>query len=170
MKHTILQVMAMIFQMLTSAMCATQCDAHSMLTQLLQQKMPAVQVTVDLDGCAVGFHHKVVAGVDFVFVDHPSYQRPGGMYGDENGVYGDNQWRFKLLCQAALEAPLALELPEVNKNRPGWMDSLAATEASDSDSNGSGSGRTARTASLPVVTCMNAYMDSDVHQRFSSYV
>jgi glycogen synthase len=126
-----------------------------MLTQLLQRKMPAVQVTVDLDGCAVGFHHKVVAGVDFVFVDHPSYQRPVGMYGDENGVYGDNQWRFKLLCQAALEAPLALELPEVNKNRPGWMDSLAAAEANDSDSNGTG--RTARTASLPL------YLHERVH-------
>jgi hypothetical protein len=27
-------------------------------------------------------------GVDFVFVDHGSYQRPGGLYGDSLGTYG----------------------------------------------------------------------------------
>jgi hypothetical protein len=31
--------------------------------------------------------------VDWVFVDHPSYPRPGGLYADEHGVYGDNQVR-----------------------------------------------------------------------------
>ena len=86
---------------------------------------------MDLDGCEVGFHHQVVAGVDFVFVDHPSYQRPGGMYGDDNGVYGDNQWRFKLLCQAALEAPLALELPELDNKRPSLMGDLPGSNGSD---------------------------------------
>ena len=30
-------------------------------------------------------------GVDWVFVDHPSYPRPGGIYADAFGVYGDNQ-------------------------------------------------------------------------------
>lgn len=65
-------------------------------------------VTADCDGSTVGFHHLRADGVDWVFVDHPSYQRPGGLYGDDHGVYGDNQWRFKLLCQAALEAPLKL--------------------------------------------------------------
>ena len=39
----------------------------------------------------VGFFHQIKDGVDFVFVDHPSYQRPGGLYGDTHGVYGDNQ-------------------------------------------------------------------------------
>lgn len=34
------------------------------------------------------------------------------MYGDTNGVYGDNQWRFRLLCHAALEAPLQVHLGE----------------------------------------------------------
>jgi hypothetical protein len=26
-----------------------------------------------------------------VFVDHPAYPRPGGLYADKNGTYGDNQ-------------------------------------------------------------------------------
>lgn len=90
-----------------------------------------VQVNVDLDGCMVGFHHKELAGVDFVFVDHPSYKRPGGMYGDENGAYGDNQWRFKLLCQAALEAPLALELDEIDNSRPSLMVDLPKPDNGD---------------------------------------
>lgn len=30
---------------------------------------------------------------------------------DVNGVYGDNQFRYSLLCMAALEAPLLLDLP-----------------------------------------------------------
>jgi Starch synthase catalytic domain len=68
------------------------------------------QVTATVDEVQVGYYHKADAGVDFVFVDHPSYQRPGGLYSDANGVYGDNQWRFKLLCQAALEACLHVEL------------------------------------------------------------
>ena len=36
----------------------------------------------------VGFFHQVKDGVDFVFVDHPSYKREGGLYGDKFGVYG----------------------------------------------------------------------------------
>lgn len=32
-------------------------------------------------------------GVDYVFVDHPSFPRPGGLYSDEFGVFGDNQVR-----------------------------------------------------------------------------
>ncbi|KAF5182371.1 Glycogen synthase, partial [Thalictrum thalictroides] len=45
-----------------------------------------------------------------VFVDHPSYHRPGNPYGDIHGAYGDNQFRFTLLCHAACEAPLVLPL------------------------------------------------------------
>lgn len=30
-------------------------------------------------------------GVDYVFVDHPSFPRPGGIYADQFGAYGDNQ-------------------------------------------------------------------------------
>ncbi|KAK8968109.1 hypothetical protein KSP40_PGU014736 [Platanthera guangdongensis] len=58
----------------------------------------------------VGFFHEYRAGVDWVFVDHPSYHRPGNPYGDENGAFGDNQFRFTLLCHAACEAPLVLPL------------------------------------------------------------
>ncbi|XP_059629022.1 soluble starch synthase 1, chloroplastic/amyloplastic [Cornus florida] len=58
----------------------------------------------------VSFYHEYRAGVDWVFVDHPSYQRPGNPYGDIFGAFGDNQFRFTLLCHAACEAPLVLPL------------------------------------------------------------
>ncbi|KAG8381133.1 hypothetical protein BUALT_Bualt06G0090700 [Buddleja alternifolia] len=58
----------------------------------------------------VGYFHEYRAGVDWVFVDHPSYHRPGTPYGDIFGAFGDNQFRFTLLCQAACEAPLLLPL------------------------------------------------------------
>ncbi|XP_019054427.1 PREDICTED: soluble starch synthase 1, chloroplastic/amyloplastic isoform X2 [Nelumbo nucifera] len=58
----------------------------------------------------VAFFHEYRAGVDWVFVDHPSYQRPGNPYGDNYGAFGDNQFRFTLLCHAACEAPLVIPL------------------------------------------------------------
>ncbi|KAL6954568.1 Pentafunctional AROM polypeptide [Sarracenia purpurea var. burkii] len=58
----------------------------------------------------VVFFHEYRAGVDWVFVDHPSYHRPGNPYGDIFGAFGDNQFRFTLLCYAACEAPLVLPL------------------------------------------------------------
>ncbi|XP_022844494.1 soluble starch synthase 1, chloroplastic/amyloplastic [Olea europaea var. sylvestris] len=58
----------------------------------------------------VTFFHEYRAGVDWVFVDHPSYHRPGTPYGDIFGAFGDNQFRFNLLCHAACEAPLVLPL------------------------------------------------------------
>ncbi|KAK8560993.1 hypothetical protein V6N13_026426 [Hibiscus sabdariffa] len=58
----------------------------------------------------VAFFHEYKNGVDWVFVDHPSYQRPGNPYGDGHGAFGDNQFRFTLLCHAACEAPLVLPL------------------------------------------------------------
>ncbi|XP_057849357.2 soluble starch synthase 1, chloroplastic/amyloplastic isoform X1 [Cryptomeria japonica] len=58
----------------------------------------------------VAFFHEYRAGVDWVFVDHPSYHRPGNPYGDNFGAFGDNQFRFTLLCHAACEAPLVLPL------------------------------------------------------------
>lgn len=42
-------------------------------------------------GAEVTYYHYSHKGVDWVFVDHPSYPRPGGLYADEHGVYGDNQ-------------------------------------------------------------------------------
>ncbi|KAG5229549.1 hypothetical protein OIU77_008422 [Salix suchowensis] len=58
----------------------------------------------------VAFFHEYREGVDWVFVDHPSYHRPGNPYGDSHGAFGDNQFRFTLLCHAACEAPLVLPL------------------------------------------------------------
>ncbi|CAL1366369.1 unnamed protein product [Linum trigynum] len=62
----------------------------------------------------VAFFHEYRDLVDWVFVDHPSYHRPGNPYGDVNGAFGDNQFRFALLCYAACEAPLVLPLGGFN--------------------------------------------------------
>ncbi|TKY74085.1 Soluble starch synthase 1 [Spatholobus suberectus] len=75
---------------------------------------------VDVDRCTkvfcfgdvqeIGFFHEFREGVDWVFVDHPSFHRSGNPYGDKYGTFGDNQFRFTLLCHAACEAPLVLPL------------------------------------------------------------
>jgi len=50
-------------------------------------------------------------GCDHIFVDHPSIERDGGLYNDNGGrEYGDNLFRFTLLCLAAMEAPLILPI------------------------------------------------------------
>jgi granule-bound starch synthase len=65
----------------------------------------------------VRFFHSYKRGVDRVFVDHPLFlQKVNGktgskIYGPRAGLdYQDNQLRFSLLCQAALEAPRVLNL------------------------------------------------------------
>ena len=58
----------------------------------------------------VAFFHEFSSGVDWVFVDHPSFHRPGTPYGDQAGAFGDNMFRFTLLSHAACEAPLVLPL------------------------------------------------------------
>ncbi|KAK9280287.1 hypothetical protein L1049_013975 [Liquidambar formosana] len=65
----------------------------------------------------VRFFHCYKRGVDRVFVDHPMFlQKVWGktgskIYGPIAGEdYQDNQLRFSLLCQAALEAPRVLNL------------------------------------------------------------
>lgn len=58
----------------------------------------------------VGYFHLRKDNVDWVFVDHPVFQRAGSPYGDEAGAFGDNQFRFTLLSLAGCEAPLNLEL------------------------------------------------------------
>lgn len=60
----------------------------------------------------VGYFHQKLKGVHWVFVDHPSFPRPGGMYADSFGAYGDNQFRFSLLAQCGLEAPLLLDFED----------------------------------------------------------
>ncbi|XP_044493674.1 granule-bound starch synthase 1, chloroplastic/amyloplastic-like [Mangifera indica] len=65
----------------------------------------------------VRFFHCYKRGVDRVFVDHPFFlekvwgKTESKIYGPVTGVdYQDNQLRFSLLCQAALEAPRVLNL------------------------------------------------------------
>ncbi|KAG9454537.1 hypothetical protein H6P81_007441 [Aristolochia fimbriata] len=65
----------------------------------------------------VRFFHVYKRGVDRVFVDHPMFltkvwgKTGGKIYGPKSGDdYADNQLRFSLLCQAALEAPRVLNL------------------------------------------------------------
>ncbi|OMO79902.1 Glycosyl transferase, family 1 [Corchorus capsularis] len=65
----------------------------------------------------VRFFHCYKRGVDRVFVDHPMFlekvwgKTGSKLYGPKAGVdYTDNQLRFSLFCQAALEAPRVLNL------------------------------------------------------------
>ncbi|KAL6126374.1 hypothetical protein ACLB2K_074425 [Fragaria x ananassa] len=65
----------------------------------------------------VRFFHCHKRGVDRVFVDHPLFlekvwgKTASKIYGPMTGEdYTDNQLRFSLLCQAALEAPRVLNL------------------------------------------------------------
>ncbi|XP_045816859.1 granule-bound starch synthase 1, chloroplastic/amyloplastic-like [Trifolium pratense] len=65
----------------------------------------------------VRFFHCYKRGVDRVFVDHPLFlekvwgKTGSKLYGPKTGIdYRDNQLRFSLLCQAALEAPRVLSL------------------------------------------------------------
>ncbi|KAL2336270.1 hypothetical protein Fmac_010716 [Flemingia macrophylla] len=65
----------------------------------------------------VRFFHCFKRGVDRVFVDHPLFlakvwgKTGTKLYGETTGEdYDDNQLRFSLFCQAALEAPRVLNL------------------------------------------------------------
>ncbi|MFK7930485.1 MAG: glycogen synthase [Myxococcota bacterium] len=42
--------------------------------------------------------------VDHLFVDHPSFHRDG-IYGDARGTFGDNLFRYALMCRASLQVP-----------------------------------------------------------------
>eukprot|EP00899_Mesostigma_viride_P023902 jgi/Mesvir1/4697/Mv21592-RA.1 len=80
----------------------------------------------DLDTEEVRYFHRPDNGVDRIFVDHPCFSarilssadNPMGktgnkIYGyDSSAEYSDNDLRFSLVCQAALEAALKLALPD----------------------------------------------------------
>ncbi|KAF9602975.1 hypothetical protein IFM89_032978 [Coptis chinensis] len=77
----------------------------------------SIQVKVGDTTETVRFFHSYKRGVDRVFVDHPMFlEKVWGtsgskIYGPTAGDdYEDNQLRFSLLCQAALEAPRVLNL------------------------------------------------------------
>eukprot|EP00899_Mesostigma_viride_P014030 jgi/Mesvir1/22628/Mv14066-RA.1 len=72
-----------------------------------------VRITVHCFGGSheVGFFHCFRDNVDWIFIDHPgAYLRMGTPYGDANGPFGDNHFRFTLMCLAALEAPLQVPI------------------------------------------------------------
>ncbi|GLC42205.1 hypothetical protein PLESTB_000642100 [Pleodorina starrii] len=97
-------------------------------------------VKVTLMGHAeVMYFHQQIRGVDFVFVDHPSYPRPGGLYADEHGVYGDNQFRFTLLCLAATEAPFFLDLPIPPQQMDPPRPTSTSTTSTSTSADGNGS-------------------------------
>lgn len=60
------------------------------------------------------FHQRHVYGegkaCDYIFVDHPCFRRPEGIYGPPGAEYDDNLYRFALFSLAATEAPLILEI------------------------------------------------------------
>jgi starch synthase len=60
-----------------------------------------MQVRIDVFDKEVRYFLKQDKGVDWVFVDHECYPRPGGLYADNFGVYGDNQVRPRWLGYAA---------------------------------------------------------------------
>lgn len=57
----------------------------------------------------VGFHHAEIDGVQHVFVDHVSFHRPG-IYGNDQGAWPDNLFRFALLSRAAIEAAVRVPI------------------------------------------------------------
>jgi len=73
-------------------------------------------VMVDGNAHLVTYWHRYMEvcdgkGCDFVFVEHPSLGRRGGLYSTDDGKeYADNLFRFTLLSLAALKAPLLLPL------------------------------------------------------------
>jgi len=101
-----------------------------------------VTATLNLGNCGpqqVKFFHQRSEedNVDWVFVDHPSYHRPGNPYGDAAGVFGDNQFRFSLLSLAALEAPL--HLTDLGFGREFKSDDEKKSSAASSSSSSSSS-------------------------------
>ena len=69
----------------------------------------------------VAYFHAETHGVHHLFVDHPSFHRHG-LYGDANGPWADNLFRFALLSRAAIEAaarvPLDDHVPGAVGTRP----------------------------------------------------
>ena len=90
-------------------------------TAIAEADDTGVEATLELGTAGlntVRYFHTYRGGVDWVFVDHPSYHRPGSLYGDVHGTYGDNQFRFALLSLAACEAALILPLESSSSDYP----------------------------------------------------
>jgi hypothetical protein len=67
-----------------------------------EAKAMGKSVWVELKGTwhELKFHVLYKAGVDYVFIEHMAFQRPGTPYGDHSGPFKDNLFR----CVAALNA------------------------------------------------------------------
>jgi len=69
------------------------------------------RVRVDNQDQVVKYWHRPLDGCDYIFVEHPTFNRDGGLYNDNDGrEYHDNLLRFTILCLAAMEAPLVLHI------------------------------------------------------------
>ncbi|XP_030460456.2 granule-bound starch synthase 1, chloroplastic/amyloplastic-like [Syzygium oleosum] len=94
----------------------TVCPRYDQYKDAWDTEVPA-KIKVGDRMETVRFYHCYKRGVDRVFVDHPMFlekvwgKTGSKIYGPQAGKdYVDNQLRFSLLCQAALEAPRVLNL------------------------------------------------------------
>lgn len=98
---------------------ALAARGHRVVTVAPRYRAYADAAPVDIVGSVhlfggshrLSWHRAERAGVEHFFLDHPSFHRPG-IYGDSQGAYGDNLFRFALLSRAAIELALALGMEE----------------------------------------------------------
>ena len=64
----------------------------------------SVHVPVDSVHRSAGFYERELAqNLRVIFVEHPPFFDRPGIYGDANGDFGDNEFRFAFFCRAVLE-------------------------------------------------------------------
>ncbi len=64
----------------------------------------SVHVPVDSVHRSAGFYERELApNLRVIFVEHPPFFDRQGIYGDHNGDFGDNEFRFAFFCRAVLE-------------------------------------------------------------------
>lgn len=64
----------------------------------------SVHVPVDNLQRSAGFYERELApNLRVIFVEHPPFFDRNGIYGDANGDFGDNEFRFAFFCRAVLE-------------------------------------------------------------------
>lgn len=69
------------------------------LAKYKEAKALAKSVWVELSGSwhELKFHVLHKTGVDYVFIEHIAFERPGTPYGDQSGPFKDNLFRWELL-------------------------------------------------------------------------
>jgi starch synthase len=64
----------------------------------------SVHVPVDSVPRSAGFYERELGrGLRVVFVEHPPFYDRSGVYGDAQGDFGDNEYRFAFFCRAVIE-------------------------------------------------------------------